>query len=76
MRARRHYDGTMPKHTHPLGAARARELAVAASCDPRTVRKEYDEPGSVGGLVGDRIRTALAAHGLRDNRPERESSAA
>jgi len=37
-------------------------LVVAANvpADPRTVRRELEEPGSVRGLIGDRIRRELA----------------
>lgn len=33
--------------------------------DPRTVRKEIADPGSVRGAVGERIRRKLAARGIR-----------
>lgn len=46
--------------TPRIDAAALRRLAVAASCDPRTVARELREPGSVKGLPGDRIRAALA----------------
>lgn len=36
-----------------------REIGAAASADPRTVEREVLEPGSVRGMVGDRIRRAL-----------------
>lgn len=51
--------------TSPLiDDARAREIAVLASVDPRTVRRELREPGSVRGLPGHRIRRALVEFGV------------
>jgi hypothetical protein len=44
----------------PTDAATIRRISVAASADPRSVRKEMEEPGSVRGLPGHRIRAALA----------------
>ncbi len=46
-----------------LNAGRARELAVEASCDPRTLRKVLaGKP--VRGLAADRARAVLERHGL------------
>ena len=42
-----------------------RRLACEAHCDPRTLQRELDEPGSVKGLVGDRIRRVLAERPAR-----------
>lgn len=44
----------------PTDAATIRKISVAASADPRSVRKELDQPGSVRGLPGHRIRAVLA----------------
>lgn len=48
------------RRTIPKDAATIRKISVAASADPRSVRKEMDKPGSVRGLPGHRIREALA----------------
>lgn len=32
--------------------------------DPRSVRRELEEPGSVRGIVGERIRRALVERGI------------
>jgi hypothetical protein len=39
--------------------ARVWEIAREAEADVRTVRREIDEPGSVRGRVGERIRCAI-----------------
>jgi hypothetical protein len=39
--------------------ATAREIAVAAQADPRTVQRELATPNGVGGMVGQRVRKAL-----------------
>ena len=36
-------------------------IAAQAECDPRSVRRELREPGSVRGLAGDRIRRVIGA---------------
>lgn len=38
-----------------------RRLAVLSDSDPRTVRKEIRQPGSVRGATGDRVRRVIAA---------------
>jgi hypothetical protein len=43
-----------------ISASFAREVAVAASADPRSVIKEIKEPGSVRGMSGERIRKVIA----------------
>jgi hypothetical protein len=40
----------------------ARRVAGDVLADIRTVRREQREPGSVRGLVGERIRAALARY--------------
>lgn len=47
-----------------LDAALLREIAVESQTDPRSVRKEYERPGSVRGMPGRRIRTAFGARGI------------
>lgn len=47
-----------------LHAGRLRDLAVKSSSDPRSVAREYQSPGSVRGLAGDRIRHVLRLEGL------------
>ena len=42
----------------------ARRVAGETLTDLRTVRREIHAPGSVRGLVGERIRTALTRHRL------------
>lgn len=44
-----------------IDTATARKLAVAASADPRTVLREFRQPGSVRGMAGHRVRRVLAA---------------
>ncbi len=46
-----------------IGEILARRVAAEVLADIRTVRREQSEPGSVRGLVGERIRAALARHG-------------
>jgi hypothetical protein len=53
-------------------AATIREISVAASADPRSVRKELENPGSVRGLPGHRIRAVLEAE--RDNETSRRTA--
>lgn len=43
-----------------------RRIACDAMCDPRTVAKELDEPESVRGIVGLRVRRELEKRGLRE----------
>ena len=43
----------------PLDTATIRRLSVAADVDPRTLRRELLEPGSVTGMAGERARQAL-----------------
>lgn len=57
----------MPRARPRLDAATARRIAVAASCDPRTVLREFLRPGAVRGLPGSRIREALLSEGLLSN---------
>lgn len=47
----------------PLPIANLREIAVAASCDPVSVRKVL-KGGVVRGLAGNRIRAELERRGL------------
>ena len=47
----------------------ARRVAGETLADLRTVRREMREPGSVRGLVGQRIRECLARHQVRDTPP-------
>jgi hypothetical protein len=39
-------------------------LAVEADVDPRSIRREFEKPGSVRGMAGHRIRTVFRKHGL------------
>lgn len=43
-----------------LDTATLRALAVKHLVDPRSIAKEYEEPGSVKGMAGARARAALA----------------
>lgn len=45
-----------------MDTATIRRLAVEAECDPRSLLREVNEPGSVRGLPGHRIRAVLAKH--------------
>lgn len=47
----------------PIGEAYRRELAVKASCDPRTISKAYNHQ-PVKGLAGHRARAILKEEGL------------
>lgn len=47
----------------------ARRVAGETLADLRTVRREMREPGSVRGLVGERVRAALARHRRADSNP-------
>ena len=67
MQSRREHD----RERRPVPAHRLRELAVQAQADPRTVQRELREPGSVRGIVGDRVRAALKAQGLISGRTNR-----
>jgi hypothetical protein len=64
MQSRREHD----REHRPVPAHRLRELAVQAQADPRTVQRELREPGSVRGIVGDRVRTVLREQGLISGR--------
>ncbi len=47
-----------------IDSARARELAVAAGVDPRSIIRELRAPGSVRGMAGHRARRVLAEAGM------------
>jgi hypothetical protein len=55
--------------TRPLDEATKRELAVKASCDPRTIDKEF-RGEHVRGLAGQRARRALLEAGLLARLPQ------
>ena len=38
-----------------------RELSVRFQVDPRSIKREREEPGSVRGMAGHRARAALAS---------------
>jgi hypothetical protein len=42
-----------------------RAISVEADADPRSVRREIREPGSVRGRPGERIRAVLSRRGIR-----------
>jgi len=54
----------MARTLHDLDAATARELAVEARCDPRTIRKVL-AGAPVRGLARRRAASALTAAGFR-----------
>jgi len=54
-----------------LEEALARELAVKASVDPKTIRKAY-EGGAVRGMAGHRARAALKDFGLLESEKDAE----
>jgi hypothetical protein len=57
-----------------LAAAELLRLALDIVCDPRTLRKELDKPGSVRGQVGDRIRQHIeTAKYKRKNKKTRDT---
>ena len=47
--------------TRHIDTATIRRLAVTYSVDPRSIRREMREPGSVRGMAGHRVREALAS---------------
>jgi hypothetical protein len=47
----------------PLDTPTIRELAVEFQVDPRSIKRERDNPGSVRGMAGHRARRALASLG-------------
>ena len=47
----------------PLDTPTLRELSVRFQVDPRSIKRERDQPGSVRGMAGRRARAALAAAG-------------
>jgi hypothetical protein len=53
-----------------------RKLSADLPADERTLRKELREPGSVRGLVGVRIRRALAERGIQAHPNAATSSSA
>ena len=63
------------KNGKTLDWANLRKLAVEAEVDPRTIKKELSEPGSVLGMSGDRAREVLIKHG-RIAAPQKKASAA
>ena len=65
---------------HEISTLEIRRIACdhEVQADPRSVRRELDQPGSVRGMVGERIRRALAKRGIvpqhhtvEDRDPER-----
>ncbi|MFI5297763.1 MAG: hypothetical protein ACHREM_06650 [Polyangiales bacterium] len=46
---------------HPAVRRLALRIAAQLLCDPRSVEREIASPGTVRGVVGVRIREALAA---------------
>lgn len=55
------------QQTIPIDAATLRRLSVAAEVDPRSIRKELKQPGSVRGLPGHRIRAVLREHASQED---------
>lgn len=51
-----------PRHV-VMDEALSRELAVRAQVDPRSIRREYAQPGSVRGMSGRRAREVLVEAG-------------
>ena len=43
----------------PIPASVLRRLAVTYDLDPRSIVREFREPGSVRGMAGERARRAL-----------------
>lgn len=39
-----------------------RRISCSVPCDPRTVQRELAAPGSVRGIVGERLRAVLAQY--------------
>ena len=54
--------------------ATTRRLAVEADADPRSVQRELQEPNSVRGMPGHRIRRVLETHGLRPRQSDAEKA--
>ncbi len=45
-----------------IPSATLRRLSAAHDVDPRTILKELRDPGSVGGMAGERARRAVSAY--------------
>lgn len=56
----------------------ARKIALAIRCDPRTVMREWQNPGAVRGTIGILIRRELAPlrARIRSNNASRPSACA
>lgn len=55
----------------PIPTATLRRLAAAHDVDPRTILREWREPGSVKGMTGDRCRRAISEYrAARDGAPK------
>jgi hypothetical protein len=57
-------------HDALVAEAIARRVAGETLADLRTVRREMNSPGSVRGLVGQRIRACLTQHRSASSSPE------
>lgn len=53
------------KQRSGVDEATSRRIAVEADADPRSVKRELMQPGSVRGMSGHRIREVLERRGLR-----------
>jgi len=53
----------------PTDPQAVRRVAVSAIVDPRSVRRELEQPGSVRGMAGHRIRRAIAEHSATPPEP-------
>lgn len=51
-----------------------RSIGVEADADVRSVRRELEQPGSVRGRAGERVRMALARRGLQGGSRDRSHS--
>jgi hypothetical protein len=68
-----HRRDTLPAPAAPrMSGHDVRTVAVITETDPRSVRKELREPGSVRGVSGRRIRRALVELGYRAEQPEQQ----
>ena len=57
---------TKPQPKPKPDAMAIRRWACDALCDPRSLQRELEHPGSVRGAVGERIRVVLEQRGLRE----------